>query len=195
MSDAYPSPPRWATTLLDLLVRPTESESIPGDLLEEYREAARPSLGKRRADAWYARHVCSVLWQQAWPYAAVIAALRIVLFPLPGPWNPSIVAAPGLSLLDAIVFASAGYFNARRTGRVSTGLVVSTVVSIVGFALLMTYAALTTPGLIRAPFSQPFIFIILLVLSTFAVAFSWVFAFVGGLIGRNASRTVHPGRA
>jgi hypothetical protein len=103
MSDTQPSPPRWACALLESLSRPSDADSISGDLLEEYREARRPALGRLRADAWYVKHVLSMLWHVAWPCVAAITALRILSFPLPRGWNPGLVPAPGVSLLDAVV--------------------------------------------------------------------------------------------
>ena len=76
-------PPRWAHALLESLLRPSDSESIPGDLLEEYREVRCPSLGPLRADVWYMKQVLSVLWRVAWPCVVAIIALRILSFPLP----------------------------------------------------------------------------------------------------------------
>jgi hypothetical protein len=97
-------PPRAAYALLKSLLKPSDSESIPGDLLEEYREVRYPSLGPLRADVWYLKQVLSVLWRVAWPCVVAIIALRIVSFPLPRGWNPTLVPAPGVSLLDALVF-------------------------------------------------------------------------------------------
>ena len=85
-------PPRVAYALLKSLLRPSDSESIPGDLLEEYREVRCPSLGPLRADVWYMKQVLSVLWRVAWPCVVAIIALRIVSFPLPRGWNPSLCA-------------------------------------------------------------------------------------------------------
>lgn len=56
----FPSPPRWAETLLIDLLKPRDSETIPGDLLEEYREERLPALGRARADFWYIRQVISI---------------------------------------------------------------------------------------------------------------------------------------
>ena len=50
-------PPRWAESLLVFLLRPCDQETIPGDLLEEYREERLPLLGHARADHWYIRQV------------------------------------------------------------------------------------------------------------------------------------------
>ena len=41
MKSKEPTPPRWAEALLRSLVRPSDRESISGDLLEEYREVHR----------------------------------------------------------------------------------------------------------------------------------------------------------
>ena len=50
-------PPRWAESLLVFLLRPCDQETIPGDLLEEYREERLPLLGHARADYWYIRQI------------------------------------------------------------------------------------------------------------------------------------------
>jgi hypothetical protein len=76
----------------------SDSEAIPGDLLEEYREVRCPSLGRRRANAWCVRHVLSVLWRVVWPCVVAIAALRILSFPLPGGWNPHLSCGPGITV-------------------------------------------------------------------------------------------------
>src|SRR5262249_8857568 len=101
MTGTQPNPPRLAYALLQALLRPSDSESIPGDLLEEYREVRRPQIGRLRADAWYIKHVLSVLWRVMWPCIVAITAQRIIAFPLPNGWNPSLVPAPGVSLFDA----------------------------------------------------------------------------------------------
>src|SRR5215471_19330193 len=104
MTDKQLNPPRLAQALLRALLKSTDAESIPGDLLEEYREIRRPSLGPLRANAWYIKHVVSILWHVMWPWAVAIGVLRILSFPLPSGWNPSLVPAPGVSLLDALIF-------------------------------------------------------------------------------------------
>jgi hypothetical protein len=51
------TPPLWATALLRGILPIRDRDSIPGDLLEEYRESIEPCLGKAAADRWYVRHV------------------------------------------------------------------------------------------------------------------------------------------
>jgi hypothetical protein len=77
-SDAT-NPPRWAEAMLRSLVRPSDRESISGDLLEEYRAARRPTLGALRANIWYIRHVLSVLSQLIQPYALALIGPSILL--------------------------------------------------------------------------------------------------------------------
>lgn len=109
-SPGGPSRPPTTAPVAPAFLTPSDSESIPGDLPEAYREVRR-SLGRLRANAWDVKHVLSVLWRVVWPCVVAIAALRILSFPLPRAWNPSLVPAPGVSLLDALVFLWAGYYG------------------------------------------------------------------------------------
>ncbi len=183
MSDAQANPPHWASTLLTALLRPSDSESTPGDLLEEYRDVRRPSLGQLRADAWYIKQVLSVFWRLLWPWVVVIAVLRVLAFPLPGAWNPSLVPAPGVSLLDALILLAAGYYGSQRSGRLSTGIVISSATSFVGFTTFFIYAAASAPSLLLAPFEKPFIFVIMSILLAMALGFSLVLGTVGAAVG------------
>jgi len=187
MSDTQQSPPRWAQALLKSLLKPSDSESVPGDLLEEYRDVRRPSLGQLRADAWYVEQMFSVLWRVAWPCLVAIIAVRILSFPLPREWNPGLAPAPGLSLLDALVFVWAGYYGSQRTGRFSTGIVMAAVTSLLGFTTFFIYAAITMPSLLRAPFEKPFIFVIMAILLTMAFSFGIAAGTVGAAVGRWSS--------
>jgi len=187
MSDTQQSPPRWAQALLKSLLKPSDSESVPGDLLEEYRDVRRPSLGRLRADAWYVEQMFSVLWRVAWPCLVAIIAVRILSFPLPREWNPGLAPAPGLSLLDALVLVWAGYYGSQRTGRFSTGIVMAAVTSLLGFTTFFIYAAITMPSLLRAPFEKPFIFVIMAILLTMAFSFGIAAGTVGAAVGRWSS--------
>jgi hypothetical protein len=184
MNDTQPSPPRWASALLRSMLKESDAESIPGDLLEEYREVRRPSLGQRRADTWYIKHVFSVFWRVAWPCLAAIVALRLLTFPLPGGWNPSLVPAPGVSVLDAVIFLGAGYYGSRRTGRLSTGILISAVTSLLGFTMFFISAAITRPALLLAPFASPFVFVIMTIMLAMAIGFGVASGIAGAAAGR-----------
>lgn len=188
MTNRRENPPRLAQALLRAFVRPCDAESIPGDLLEEYREVKRPSLGKSRADWWYIKHMLSVLWRVVWPSVAAMVALRVLTFPLPRGWNPSFVQAPGVSALDAMVLVCAGYYAAQRTNRVASGVLTSVLTSISSLIIFFTYALVRSPSLLLAPFEKPFIFVIIGIVMAIAVGFS----IVVGSVGAAASRLLPP---
>ena len=152
-------------------MRAADRESISGDLLEEYREVRRPALGALRANTWYVKHVLSVLWHLMWPCALAMAGLTLLSLALTAtpfsiklPWNVSLVQAPGVSLLDAMIYLWAGYHGSRRTREIKTGAVAAVATSFFGFIVTFTSAAIKAPALVIVPFSKPFIFVILSVL-------------------------------
>ncbi|HKE86006.1 MAG TPA: hypothetical protein VKB50_19740 [Vicinamibacterales bacterium] len=184
MIDRHARPSGLATILLRAMLRQADIESIPGDLLEEYREVKRPSLGRLRADVWYVSQVLSVLWRLIWPWVVMIGAVSVLSRALPRGWNPGLVPAPGVSVLDAVVLCGSGCYGAMRAGRVVTGLVTAVATSLVGFTLYFVYAAITRPSLLLAPFSNPFIFVILATLLLIASSFGVGFGLLGALAGR-----------
>ena len=65
--------------MLRSLLRPSDRESISGDLLEEYRAVRRPALAHLALHAWYhIEQVVSVLWQLILPCALALAAITMV---------------------------------------------------------------------------------------------------------------------
>jgi hypothetical protein len=67
------------------------------------------------------------------------------------------------------------------------------VTSFIGFTVLFTATAIRDPGLILAPFSDPFIFVILSVLLLLALGYGVLLGAVGGVIGRwDAPRAPQP---
>jgi hypothetical protein len=184
------NPPRWADAILRSLLRPSDRDSISGDLLEEYREARRPALGAFRANAWYFKHVLSVLWRLIRPCALAVAGLTVLSLVANG-WSRegfvgygSLVQAPGLSLLHALIYLWAGYHGSQRTRLAKTGMLTAGATGFVGFTVLFSAAAIRDPGLILAPFSNPFIFVILALLLLLALSYGVVVGAVGGIIGR-----------
>ena len=161
------------------MLAPSDIDSIPADLVEEYREVKYPSLSRLEADVWYVRRALSIVWRAVWPFVVATVALRLLSFPLPRGWNPSLIPAPGVSLLDAFIFLCAGYFGARRTGRLVSGTVISGLTSLVGFGMFFIYAALRDPGLLRAPFEKPFITVIVLTLLALAAGFAMALGTLG----------------
>lgn len=188
MIDEQPTPPRIAQMLLHSALRPRDAESIAGDLLEEYRAVRRPSLGRLRADAWYVRHVLSVVGRPLWPFAVALVAVKLLLaalmlFPLAGRWNPSLVPAPNVSLLDAMFFLAAGYYGARRTGRLATGVVNSGALGLIDFAAFAAFATLTVPTLFASIAEKPFILVIGCIFLAMAATFALTLGAIGAAAG------------
>ena len=209
MTNKEPSPPRLAEMVLQLSLKPSERESISGDLLEEYRAVRRPTLGALRANAWYIKHVVSVLWRLIRPYALVLAAQSVLLAVTvfrPGHHAPnfrpelqhifvtmaavqgvlygSVLPAPGVSLFDALIYLAAAYHGVQRTRLIRTGLLAAGATSFVGFTVLFAAAAVITPSLVLAPFVKPFIFVILSVYLVIPVGYALLLGGLAGVIGK-----------
>lgn len=184
MIDRDARPSHLAVMVLRAVLRPADLESIPGDLLEEYREVKRPSLGQRRADLWYLSQVLSVVWRLMWPCVVAIAAVNVLSFALPRGWNPGLVPAPGVSVLDGVALFGAGCYGAVRAGRMITGLITAVATSLVGFTLYFVHAVVTRPTLLLAPFEKPFIWLILATVLAIDLSFALGVGTVGALVGR-----------
>src|SRR5262245_47054577 len=124
------------------------------------------------------------LWRVVWPSLAAIVVLRILTFPLPREWNPSLVQAPGVSLLDAVIFVWAGYDASRRMHRVSSGIVAAALTSSVGLSIFFVAAIIRSPSLLLVPFERPFVIAIVGILTVMAVGFGIAAGAVGSAVGR-----------
>lgn len=186
------TPPRFAQALAGVFLRNQEVDSVTGDLLEEYREVRHAQLGKRRADLWYLAHALSIVGHVVWPAIVAVIALRVLSFPLPRGWNPSLVPSPGTSMLDIAIFAWAAYHGAKRTGRVITGVLSAVVVALVGFGSFFVYAIFTDATLIVAPIKTPFVMVIFCVLLTIAMAVAVAAGIVGSSLARWRQSTSRP---
>jgi len=176
--------PRWAEAILRSLLRPSDRESISGDLLEEYRAVQYPKNGRLRADVWYLKHVSSVLLHFIWPLlpAAVLVGLLQVMHN--NPWNHSPIPVPGLTIFHGALYLGAGCFASRRTGSIRTGILAGAVTCLFTGAITMTGVVAGSPELYAAPFSDPFIFVILSVIALIVLAVGSVAGAIGGMIGR-----------
>jgi hypothetical protein len=194
MKSKEPCPPRWAEATLRSLLRPSDRESISGDLLEEYRAVRQPRLGRFRATAWYIKQVLSVLFRLMWPGLLALTGLTLLSLKVKALWYPSLVQAPLVSLEDTLVYLWTGYYASRRTGLISTGAIVAGATSFIGFTVLFTSIAIMNPDLLAAPFTKPFILVILSVMMLLALGVGVVAGTLGSAVGKwlapVASRTV-----
>jgi hypothetical protein len=189
-------PPRWAETIVGMTLRSADRESVPGDLLEEYRAGRRPSYGALRADAWYVWQVTTILWQLIQPFALGLALFTTgaLIIVGPRPWVGSLVPAPGLSVVHALLYLWVGYHAARRTGRIASGMLAAGSVGMVGYIVFFAVAAMINPGLVAAPFAKPFVVVILMVMLLMALGFAVALGALAGAIGRMASATPRAAR-
>jgi hypothetical protein len=138
-------PPRWAETLLRLLLTPKDRESVSGDLLEEYRDTIVPTLGPA-ADRWYVRQVGSFLLRASWAWGAILGAalvIRYLLDTLVPPTNYKMRATVLTYTIMAICLLT-GFSAAWRTRSMRAGVLTSfsaatmgALFSIVGTGLML----------------------------------------------------------
>jgi hypothetical protein len=131
-----PSPPRWAESLLLLLLEPSDRESFSGDLLEEYRETVVPARG-RGANRWYAGQVAWFLWRASWMWGVGIGAALIVryLFDTLVPVTNFVDRSIALSQAIVTIFGAAAFWNTSRTGHIRTGVLVALAAAVIGGVL------------------------------------------------------------
>lgn len=139
-------PPRWAESLLRLLLNPADRESVSGDLLEQYRDTIVPARG-HKAGRWYVKQVAGFLWRVSWPWGALIGATLLVrdLVDLLAPihYTPGIVPPRGRIMSDALfaTWALAGFWNTWRSGHVRTGVLIAFTAEAIGGVLSIAGAA------------------------------------------------------
>jgi hypothetical protein len=193
-------PPSWAQELLTWLVPRSSEESIPGDLLEEYREAVRPSRGKWRANLWYLGQVAGFLGRVTWMFVAFNAAaviLRTILdtFAPPGFAPHSYQLRSSASTYSAVgTFLLAGGYAGYRMGRARAGVLAAVTASAVGFALALSFEVVLFYTVIRDDPARLNLFYVtggwseaigLPLIITFVAA---LLGLLGGLCGKYVSR-------
>jgi len=127
------NPPAIPQALLHLLLPIDSRETVSGDLLEEYREARLPALGRLRADFWYWRQVGGI-WLRAYWWFAVPVVLLIVIHDIFNTFRapsgssyldglPHLALAPMSPLVAVGLFCLAGAYGSWRTQRWAGGFV------------------------------------------------------------------------
>jgi hypothetical protein len=165
------TPPRWAETLLRLVLKADEFDSVSGDLLEEYRESVYPVRGPRGADRWYVRQVFGFVSPGARLLGALFGAAFVARAALDW-FVPTLdfhTRATVSTWLGIGIMLVTGSWAAWRCGSVVAGTlagvataVVGAVVSIVGAAALLaiwhdpqTLAAIRGSGGLGEVFTLP----------------------------------------
>lgn len=131
-----PSPPRWAESLLLMLLEPADRESLSGDLLEEYRGSIAPARG-RGADRWYIGQVAWFLWRASSMWGLAIGAVLIVryLFDTLSPVTNYVDRSTTLSQTIVATFGAAAFWGTWRTDYIRTGVLVALAAAVIGGVL------------------------------------------------------------
>jgi hypothetical protein len=133
-------PPRWAESLLRMLLAPADRDSVSGDLLEEYRESVLPALGGK-AKRWYVRQVAGYVLRKSWFWGALVGAVLVTryLFDTLSPvrYTPGI-AHPRSTIMSyglMATFALGAGWQAWRSGHLGSGVLVAFATAVFGGAL------------------------------------------------------------
>src|SRR3954468_16725030 len=130
-------PPRWADSLLRIILPSRDRESISGDLLEESRESIVPSRGAG-ANAWYVRQVAGFVLRATWPCGVLVAAIclwRYLLDTLaPIHYTPGVIALRSAVMSWALMatFSGCGAWHAWRTGHLRAGVLLTLIAAAIG---------------------------------------------------------------
>jgi hypothetical protein len=132
-------PPRWAESLLRLLLSPADRDSVSGDLLEEYRESIVPA--GRNADRWYVRQVAGYVLRKVWMGGALVGAILVTryLFDSLSPvhYTPGVIHPRSAIMSDALMatFAFGAFWRAWRSGHIRSGVLVALSMGVLGGVL------------------------------------------------------------
>jgi hypothetical protein len=130
-------PPRWAESLLRLLLAPKDRDSVSGDLLEEYRESIVPSRGAG-ANAWYVRQVAGFVLRGTWAWGAVVASICVWRYLLdtlaPIHYTAGVIALRSAVMSWALMasFSGCGAWHAWRTGYLRAGVLLALIAATIG---------------------------------------------------------------
>ena len=125
-TDSNARPPQWAETILRLLLKPEDRESVSGDLLEQYRDTIHPLLGPD-ADRWYMRQVGSFLFRASWAWGAIVGGALVVRYLLDTHAPPTDYRMRATILTYTIMGACllAGFTTAWRTRSIRAGTLIA----------------------------------------------------------------------
>lgn len=169
-------PPRWAESLLRILLKPEDRESVSGDLLEEYRESILQVRGSLRADVWYVLQVAGFLWRATWFWAVVFsgAFLARTAYDWLVPTTHFAVRSAVTTWTAVLTLFVVGFLAAWRSRSFVAGLMAAVVtsqiaalMSVLGSAVLLaiwhdpqTQQAIAGSGGLDEVFLLPFMMII-----------------------------------
>lgn len=133
-------PPRWAESLLRMLLPPQDRDSVSGDLLEEYRESIVPALS-RNADGWYVRQVAGYVLGKALIWGAFVGAILVTRYLLdslaPVQYTPGVIHSRSAITTYGLMatFALGSGWQAWRSGHLRSGVLIALAMALFGAVL------------------------------------------------------------
>ena len=130
-------PPSWAESLLRLILRQEDRESVSGDLLEEYRESIVPAQGAR-ADRWYIRQVTLYVLRATWTWSVIVGGIGVWRYLLdtlaPIHYTPGVIAFRSAVMSWSLMatFSGCGAWHAWRTGHLRAGVLLALIAATIG---------------------------------------------------------------
>lgn len=140
------NPPRWAEALLRLFLKPSDFESVSGDLLEQYRDSFHPARGQLHANLWYAAQVVSFVSPGTRLFAVLFSAQFLIRTALDWFQPPvdfhlrsTVSTSAGIAILVASGFWAAWRSNSFATGAIAGSLTAgfASITSIIGAAVML----------------------------------------------------------
>lgn len=140
---SHARPPRWAETILRLLLKPDDRDRVSDDLLWEYRNAIVPARGSA-ADRWYLWQVGSFLFRASWAWGAVIGGALVIRYVVDAfvPVTDYRMRATVLTYTIMAACLSAGFGTAWRTRSTRAGVLTSFTASTMGALLSIAGAGM-----------------------------------------------------
>ena len=110
-------PPVWAERVLCWMLPVDDRETVPGDLLEMYRDTIVPMRGRAAADRWYVGQVLGFAWRSAWVWITLFSAAQIARTALDWfiPVSDFGPRSMGSTAIAASILIAAGFLIAWRT--------------------------------------------------------------------------------
>ena len=158
-------PPKWAESLLIHLLKPRDRESIPGDLLEEYREERLPALGRARANLWYIRQMLSLASVQAFEGGPMKSILMCLCFftMAAAAWlgvMETILRHPGFVVRICLEIVFAAQSLATILFLMLRGHRPLRVLLILGGGAILVFGALAVMTILKAPHFEGYVLVI-----------------------------------
>jgi hypothetical protein len=134
-------PPRWAETLLRLVLDSRDRATVSGDLLEEFRENIRPTRGRIASDSWYIRQVMGFVVRSNVVPALLFGGAFVVRTALDWLQPPADFATRSLTstLIATSILLVSGFFASWKSGTILAG-------GLSGIATTTLAALLSTVG-------------------------------------------------